>query len=134
MRPIRGALALRRLGIDTYQEAVVFMNRDCHVCRAEGFSGQRGCASRLAIDTSSQRWARRLLGMILEFLLELRRIRTADAQYLPQLLNIQDREQRVLDSQVFVACQARPVKRVGETGFKLIGRRIGPSALGISGC
>ena len=33
-------LKLRRLGIDTYQEAVVYMNRDCHVCRAEGFAAQ----------------------------------------------------------------------------------------------
>jgi thymidine phosphorylase len=38
--PARGALSLRRLGIDTYQEAVVYMNRDCHVCRAEGFAAQ----------------------------------------------------------------------------------------------
>jgi thymidine phosphorylase len=36
----RGALKLRRLGIDTYQAAVVYMNRDCHVCRAEGFAAQ----------------------------------------------------------------------------------------------
>jgi hypothetical protein len=35
-RPLR----LRRLGIDTYQEAVVYMHRDCHVCRAEGFAAQ----------------------------------------------------------------------------------------------
>jgi len=34
------ALTLRRLGIDTYQEAVVYMNRDCHVCKAEGFEAQ----------------------------------------------------------------------------------------------
>lgn len=33
-------LTLRRLGIDTYQEAVVYMNRDCHVCRSEGFNAQ----------------------------------------------------------------------------------------------
>jgi thymidine phosphorylase len=33
-------LKLRRLGIDTYQEAVIYMNRDCHVCRAEGFAAQ----------------------------------------------------------------------------------------------
>ena len=31
-------LRLKRLGIDTHQEAVVYMRRDCHVCRAEGFS------------------------------------------------------------------------------------------------
>src|SRR5512143_1974589 len=34
------ALKLRRLGIDTYQESVVYMTRDCHVCRAEGFAAQ----------------------------------------------------------------------------------------------
>ena len=38
--PARNALTLRRLGIDTYHEAVVYMNRDCHVCRAEGFEAQ----------------------------------------------------------------------------------------------
>lgn len=27
----------RRIGIDTQHEAVVFMRRDCHVCRSEGF-------------------------------------------------------------------------------------------------
>lgn len=31
-------LRLKRLGIDTHQEAVVYTRRDCHVCRAEGFS------------------------------------------------------------------------------------------------
>ncbi|RPI61072.1 MAG: thymidine phosphorylase family protein, partial [Lysobacterales bacterium] len=36
----RGQLNLRRLGIDTYQEAVIYMNRDSDVCRAEGFDSQ----------------------------------------------------------------------------------------------
>jgi thymidine phosphorylase len=31
---------LRRLGIDTYQEHVVFMRADCHVCRSEGFEAR----------------------------------------------------------------------------------------------
>lgn len=30
-------LRARRLGIDTHQEYVVYMHRDCHVCRSEGF-------------------------------------------------------------------------------------------------
>lgn len=30
-------LRVRRLGLDTQYEAVVFMRKDCHVCRAEGF-------------------------------------------------------------------------------------------------
>jgi thymidine phosphorylase len=33
-------LRLRRLGIDTHQEAVVYMRQDCHICRSEGFSAQ----------------------------------------------------------------------------------------------
>ncbi len=33
-------LRLRQLGIDTLQERVVYMRRDCHVCRSEGFSAQ----------------------------------------------------------------------------------------------
>lgn len=31
------ALRLTRIGIDTYRESVVYMHRDCAVCRAEGF-------------------------------------------------------------------------------------------------
>lgn len=33
-------LTLRDLGIDTQQEHVIYMRRDCHVCRAEGFQSQ----------------------------------------------------------------------------------------------
>lgn len=33
-------LRLRPLGIDTHQEFVIYMRRDCHVCRAEGFEAQ----------------------------------------------------------------------------------------------
>ena len=32
------ALVARRLGIDTRREAVIFMRKDCHVCRSEGFT------------------------------------------------------------------------------------------------
>jgi len=33
-------LKARRLGIDTYKEAIIYMREDCHVCRAEGFEVQ----------------------------------------------------------------------------------------------
>ena len=33
-------LRLRRLGIDTRQEAVIYMRDDCHVCRSEGFEAE----------------------------------------------------------------------------------------------
>jgi thymidine phosphorylase len=34
------ALRVRRMGIDTYQEPVVYMRADCHICRSEGFEAQ----------------------------------------------------------------------------------------------
>ena len=33
----QSTLRLRRLGIDTYDEPVIYMRADCHVCRSEGF-------------------------------------------------------------------------------------------------
>lgn len=36
--PDGNVLRARRLGIDTYHEAVVFMREDCPVCRSEGFT------------------------------------------------------------------------------------------------
>jgi thymidine phosphorylase len=36
--PRPNTLRARRFGVDTQQEAVVFMRQDCHVCRSEGFS------------------------------------------------------------------------------------------------
>ena len=33
-------LRLRRLGIDTYTDPVIYMSADCHVCRAEGFAAR----------------------------------------------------------------------------------------------
>src|SRR5690606_2987322 len=39
------ALTARRLGIDTLQEPIVYLHRDCDVCRSEGFNAQ----SRVAI-------------------------------------------------------------------------------------
>ena len=48
-------LYLRRLGIDTYQEPVVYMRDDCDVCRSEGFSSQNrvrvSCGDRHIIAT-----------------------------------------------------------------------------------
>ena len=43
-------LRLRRLGIDTHQEAVIYMRGDCHVCRSEGFEAQ----SRILVGNKSK--------------------------------------------------------------------------------
>ncbi|MFP4597778.1 MAG: thymidine phosphorylase family protein [Persicimonas sp.] len=37
---VHNTLRLRRLGIETYQEAVVYMQEDCALCRSEGFDAQ----------------------------------------------------------------------------------------------
>ncbi len=44
------SLRLRRLGIDTYQEPVVYLHHDCHVCRSEGFRSH----SLVRIDNGQQ--------------------------------------------------------------------------------
>ncbi|MBI2791800.1 MAG: thymidine phosphorylase family protein [Gammaproteobacteria bacterium] len=33
-------LHLKKLGINTYKEAVIYMREDCHICRSEGFEAQ----------------------------------------------------------------------------------------------
>ena len=38
MSDAHSRLRLVRAGIDTYQQPVVYMHRDCHVCRSEGFT------------------------------------------------------------------------------------------------
>ncbi len=37
-RPTMNGIRARRLGLDTQYEAIVFMHKDCHVCRSEGFT------------------------------------------------------------------------------------------------
>lgn len=37
---LQHTLRLKNLGIDTYKEAVVYMRKDCPVCRSEGFEAQ----------------------------------------------------------------------------------------------
>lgn len=48
-------LRLRRMGIDTHLEPVIYMRSDCHVCKSEGFEAQSridvSCAGRRVIAT-----------------------------------------------------------------------------------
>jgi thymidine phosphorylase len=36
----KSTLTLKKLGINTYKEAVVYMRKDCHICKSEGFEVQ----------------------------------------------------------------------------------------------
>jgi thymidine phosphorylase len=40
VEPTVNTMQARRVGIDTYREPVVYMRRDCAVCRSEGFAAQ----------------------------------------------------------------------------------------------
>ncbi len=44
-------LTLRRLGVDTYQEHIVYMRADCHVCQSEGFEAR----SRVQVTANGKR-------------------------------------------------------------------------------
>lgn len=46
---IKDFLYVKRMGIDTHQEPIVYMRQDCHVCRSEGFDAH----SRVRITTNS---------------------------------------------------------------------------------
>lgn len=48
-----------RTGIDTYQEPVVYMRRDCAVCRSEGFTTQ----ARVQLTTRPASWPPSMLSM-----------------------------------------------------------------------
>jgi len=38
--PEQHSLRVRRLGIDTYREPIIYMREDCHICRSEGFEAR----------------------------------------------------------------------------------------------
>lgn len=46
MADFHNFLQVRRLYIDTYQEPVIYMRCDCHICRSEGFEAQSRIAAR----------------------------------------------------------------------------------------
>ena len=51
MADLSYTLRARRLGLDTYQEHVVYMHHDCAICRSEGFEAQ----SRLELSLRGRR-------------------------------------------------------------------------------
>lgn len=62
VKPESLGLHLKKLGIDTYKEAVIYMREDCHVCLAEGFEiyarlkvtvGEKSIIATLNIITSN---------------------------------------------------------------------------------
>jgi len=50
MKNRKNFLFLKRLGIDTYKEPVIYMRKDCHVCASEGFEAR----SRIRVSCGEQ--------------------------------------------------------------------------------
>lgn len=109
--PIR----LKRMGIDTYQEPVIYMRRECHVCRAEGFEAQ----SRVEVALNG----RRIIATL----------NVVDMDYLPESeAGLSDAAWRLLGAREGDSVTLRhpaPLESLGHVRAKVYGRRFTASAL-----
>lgn len=109
------SLVLKRLGIDTHQEAVVYMRADCHVCRSEGFEAH----SRVQVITN-----RRTIIATLNIL--------HDGLLAPDEAGLSEAAWRLLSPQVgetaFFA-HPQPVPSLSEVRSKLYGHRLSDEAM-----
>ena len=80
------SLRLRRLGIDTYQETVVYMRQDCRVCQSEGFGAQ----TRIRVSVG-QRSIIATLNIVNSSILQLGEVGLSEAAW--ELLDAQENEE-----------------------------------------
>ncbi len=109
------SLRLRRIGIDTYQEPVIYMRSDCHVCRSEGFEAQ----ARVRIS-NAKRTITATLNVITGNLLA------------PNEAGLSEAAWRLLDAapgeQITVSHPA-PLESLGHVRARVYGQRLEESAL-----
>jgi len=121
-RPYAGAspqggaptLAVRRLGIDTLREPVVYMRPDCHVCRAEGFRAQ----SRVEV-TVGARSVVATLNVVTSDILEQDEAGLSEVAWF--LLDAHDDD-------VAAFAHPRPVESMSHVRAKIYGSRLGREA------
>jgi thymidine phosphorylase len=112
--PAPSTLRLKRMGIDTYQEPVLYMRRDCHVCLSEGFEAQ----SRVELALNGTRIVATLNVVDETFLSE------AEA-------GVSEAAWRLLRAQPGAAVTLRhppPLESLGHVRAKVYGRRLTPAA------
>lgn len=109
------SLRLRRLGIDTHQEAVVYMRRDCHVCRSEGFSAQ----ARIRVS-AGDRTIVATLGQITTDLLAPEEASLSERAW--QLLGVEEGDEIRLS-------HSPPLESFGHVRAKIYGHRLGEDAM-----
>jgi thymidine phosphorylase len=108
MNPLGGNnVLLKRMGIDTHEEPIVYMRADCHVCRSEGFSAH----SRVMITTER--------ASIIATLNVLR-----DGFVLPTEAGLSEAAWQLLDArpgQVALLSHPKPVESLGAVRAKIFG-------------
>jgi thymidine phosphorylase len=114
-RPEPPTLRLRRLGIDTYQEPVLYMHRDCPICHSEGFEAQ----SRVEVSLGERRVIATLNVVHGDFLS-------------PDEAGLSEAAWRLLGAGEGALAQLRhpaPLESLGHVRAKVYGRRLTDSAL-----
>jgi thymidine phosphorylase len=103
-------LRLRRMGIDTYQEPVLYMHRDCPVCHSEGFEAQ----SRVEVALNSHHIVATL--------------NVVDADFLsPGEAGVSEAAWRLLrarEGDVVLLRHPAPLESLGHVRAKVYGRRL----------
>lgn len=110
------SLRLRRLGIDTYDEPVIYMRSDCHVCRSEGFDSHSRVSVRLRDKTIIA-----TLHMVTSDLLQVTEASLSDRAW--ALLDAKDGDLVDLS-------HPEPVESLSYVRAKIYGRRLDTEALG----
>lgn len=106
-------LRARRMGIDTYQEPVVYMRRDCTVCRSEGFESR----SRVRLSTPTRQIVA-TLNVVAEHLLVSGEAGLSESAW--QLLDLTDQSPLAVS-------HADPVESFGHVRAKLFDRVLAAS-------
>ena len=108
-------LRLRRLGIDTYDEPVIYMRADCPVCRSEGFDAH----SRVTVALSGKRIVA-TLHIVTSDLLDAAEASLSESAW--TLLGARDGD-------VVALSNPEPVESVGHVRAKVYGHRLDAAAL-----
>lgn len=108
-------LRIRRLGIDTYQEPVVYVRHDCSICRAEGFESQ----ARLRVSTKHASIIA-TLNIVDETLLSLDEIGLSNIAW--KLLSASEEDLATVN-------YAEPVDSLSSVRAKIYGQKLSKSAL-----
>lgn len=110
--PASNQLHLRRMDIDTYQEPVLYMRRDCHVCVSEGFEAQ----SRVQVGLNGRSIVATLNVVGEQFLL-------------PTQAGLSEAAWRLLGARDGDVAAIRPLESLGHVRAKVYGRRLTSAAL-----